>query len=1414
MKQCILLLSALGFLIGSAAKIQAAAPANDNFIDRIALSGAVVTTSGNTVEATAEAGEPTHYFQNGGHSVWWSWMAPASGQASITTAGSSFDTILAVYTGNALNALSLVATNDDDLGVSTSRVTFNATAGTTYQIAVDGFGTFPNGATGSVTLNISAVTALPITLISTNSVWKYLDDGTDQGTAWRGTNFADGTWASGPGELGYGDLPDGRPEATVLCCSNAVSKFITYYFRRTFVATNIGTIASLTARVIRDDGVVVYVNGTESFRQNMPAGAVTSSTFALSAVGGADEFRYFSNSVSPSLLIEGTNWIAVEVHQNATASSDLSFDLELSGTRAGSNAPPTVALTSPSVSSTSAAPASFTLSANASDPDGSVARVDFYTNSTIVGTDFSAPFSFSWNNAVAGTYAIRAVAVDAFGLSGTSAPVSLMVTGNVPPFAAIASPSEGATFSAPASITLNATAGDLDGSVTNVEFYQGTTRIGQDNSSPFAFTTNGVPAGNYALRVVATDNSGARGTSAVVNVTVNPNTPPAISLTNPLNNATFTAPANITLAANATDLEAPVASVAFYSNSVQLGTDATSPFTFDWSGVATGAYALHAIATDAGGLTATSSVVTITVEAAGSVTVLTNFLINASSSGWKYLDNGSDQGTAWRARLFDDSSWSNGVAQLGYGDGDEATLVSFGPDANNKFVTTYFRKSFVVNNASTYTNLQVALLRDDGGVVYLNGTEILRSTNVPPGQGFQTLVANAPDNTVDTTNASPAPLINGTNVIAVEIHQSTLDSSDLSMDLQLVGVSVIITGSNLPPTAVINSPANNASFNPPPATIVIDAGASDPNDTVAKVEFYSNSVKIGEDASAPYSYTYSGVGNGSYALAAVAQDTFGARGTSATVNVTVTGAANQPPTVALTNPPSGTFNAPTNLLLQASASDPDGSVAKVEFFRAGVKVGEDTTAPFALDWTNALVGTFAMTAVATDNAGLTATSVPVSLTFTGAAPANFILSGDEWKYLDNGTDQGTAWREVIFDDSSWAPGASQLGYGDGDEATVLSFGPNPSQKYVTYYFRRAFIVGNPGGFTFLTIRLKRDDGAVVYLNGIEVFRSNIGPNPTYTTLASGNASDDGNLWLTNSANASLLLTGTNAVAVEIHNGTFSSSDISFDLELIGNTGAIVNNPPTVAITSPGNNATFTEPANLTLSANASDSDGTVANVAFYANGVKLGDDASAPFTFNWNNVPLGNYALTAAATDNFGATNLSAAINVFVTASTAPELASRTPAPGTVNSLTQISVQFTEPVDGVNAADLLINGAPASSVTGSNANYTFKFPQPMDGVIDIRFATGAGITDRETPPKPFDTASTNATWTYTLADNIPPTIIALDPQPGATLKSLDEIIITFSEGVSGVNASDLRINGAGASTLSGSGGGPYRFGFA
>src|SRR5829696_4023475 len=158
---------------------------------------------------------------------------------------------------------------------------------------------------------------------------------------------------------------------------------------------------------------------------------------------------------------------------------------------------------------------------------------------------------------------------------------------------------------------------------------------------------------------------------------------------------------------------------------------------------------------------------------------------------WRYLDNGSDQGTAWRAASFNDSTWRSGPAQLGYGDGDEATTLGFGPDANNKFITSYFRRSFSVTNAAAFNALTLRLMRDDGAVVYLNGVEVWRS-NMPAGTiGFLTTasvaIAGADESTFVQMTLSPSLLVNGTNVLAVELHQSGGTSSDISFDLQLIG---------------------------------------------------------------------------------------------------------------------------------------------------------------------------------------------------------------------------------------------------------------------------------------------------------------------------------------------------------------------------------------------------------------------------------------------------------------------------------------------------------------------------------------------------------------------------------------------------------------------------------------------------
>lgn len=129
-----------------------APPLNDNFANAEALLGGFANVPGNTANATKEAGEPNHAGNPGGHSVWYTWTSPSTKAVTIDTINSSFNTLLAVYTGTTLANLALVASNDDIApGDLQSRVTFNATAGTTYQIAVDGF----NGASGSVVLTLN-----------------------------------------------------------------------------------------------------------------------------------------------------------------------------------------------------------------------------------------------------------------------------------------------------------------------------------------------------------------------------------------------------------------------------------------------------------------------------------------------------------------------------------------------------------------------------------------------------------------------------------------------------------------------------------------------------------------------------------------------------------------------------------------------------------------------------------------------------------------------------------------------------------------------------------------------------------------------------------------------------------------------------------------------------------------------------------------------------------------------------------------------------------------------------------------------------------------------------------------------------------------------------------------------------------
>jgi len=227
----------------------------------------------------------------------------------------------------------------------------------------------------------------------------------------------------------------------------------------------------------------------------------------------------------------------VRIYRSALDATEIAA---LVGDGVSANQPPSVSLTSPADGASYPAASTIPVSANASDADGTILRVDFYAGSTLIGTDTTDPYSVPWPGVGAGTYTLKAVAFDNGGGSGASVSrtitVSSSVSTNQPPNISLTSPASGATFTAPGSITLSANASDSDGTIVRVDFYSGSTLLGTDTSSPYSLAWNNVLAGSYALTAVAHDNAGATTVSSTNDITVKPVTLPSAAVFTPSSN--------------------------------------------------------------------------------------------------------------------------------------------------------------------------------------------------------------------------------------------------------------------------------------------------------------------------------------------------------------------------------------------------------------------------------------------------------------------------------------------------------------------------------------------------------------------------------------------------------------------------------------------------------------------------------------------------------------------------------------------------------------------------------------------------------------------------------------------------------------------------------------------------------------
>jgi VCBS repeat-containing protein len=535
----------------------------------------------------------------------------------------------------------------------------------------------------------------------------------------------------------------------------------------------------------------------------------------------------------------------------------------------------------------------------------------------------------------------------------------------------------------------------------------------------------------------------------------------------------------------------------------------------------------------------------------------------SAGANWKYLDNGSNQGTAWFQPAFSDTSWPSGPAKLGYGDGDEAQIVGFGPDASNKYPTTYFRHTFNATNVSSIGNLTLALKRDDGAAIYLNGNEIVRDGLIPSAT-FSDYALNSVGGDDELTffgfDIDPTFLVDGTNVLAVEIHQATPASSDLSFDLSLeatIYAGVLSNDTDLENDTltahVVTNPANGAlTLNPNGTFTYIPATGFQGEDTFT---YQASDAEF----STPNTVTITVLRAGNTSPVAVADNYTTDEDTPLTINAALGVLANDSDaemdalTITLTvDTTSGTLAlAPDGSFTYTPAANFFGTDVFSYSISDGIITSPSTLVALTVNPVNDPPTVVNDSYVVNENGQLIADQASSA----GTSDITFVNTPAPWSYLDDGSNQGTAWRAPDFDDSTWAVGPSELGYGDGDENTEVSFGPDGNDKFPTTYFRHTFNTDLANLVTDLRLFVDFDDGFAAYLNGQPVRSTNM--PTTYDYLSYATATREGGNFAEYNIDPAFLINGDNVIAIEIHQLDPASSDITMNLRLEATTSEVV-----------------------------------------------------------------------------------------------------------------------------------------------------------------------------------------------------------------------------------------------------------------
>jgi chitinase len=699
------------------------------------------------------------------------------------------------------------------------------------------------------------------------------------------------------------------------------------------------------------------------------------------------------------------------------------------GSNGGNNSAPSVSITAPANNTTLTAPGSVNIQANASDSDGSIRRVQFFNGSNSLSIDSTAPYSFNWNNIAAGSYTITAVATDDKGATTTSTAVTLTVNSNDPGNPGNTSKvivgywhNWGSTTGTPPYIRLRDISSKYN--VVQIAF-----AVAPTDHATLSFTPEGTSVADFKSDIQFLQSQGKK---------------VLISIGGQDGIVTLNTTAQKTA----------------FVNSLKSILD-----TYNFDGFDIDLEGGHSLQLDNGDKDFTHPTTVKVQNLISGIKEVINYRKSQGKDCWLTMAPETYYvQTAYGATF---SPLVGAYLPVIYGLRSELTFIH--PQLYNtgsvmgldNKVYSQSTSDFIVAMTEMLltgfpvsgTSLNFPALREDQVAFGLPATQA-----AAPSGGYTT-----PDNVKKALNyltkgqsfgggytlrkAGGYPGLRGIMTWSV--------NWDKSNNYELANYAYeYFFGSNpgnAVPVVSITSPANNATFTPP-ATFSIQASASDSDGSIAKVEFFNGSTKLGEATAAPYTYNWSNVAAGTYTLTARATDNLGATGTSATVSITVgtstggdcngiaaweaakvyTGTqqvvyngkvysakwwtqgeqpdinsgdakpwayvrdcnggsnpGNNAPVVSITSPAANaSFSAPASITIQASATDSDGSIAKVEFFNGGSKLGEATAAPYSFTWSNVAAGTYSLTAKATDNANGAATSAAVTVTVGGTSGGN------------------------------------------------------------------------------------------------------------------------------------------------------------------------------------------------------------------------------------------------------------------------------------------------------------------------------------------------------------------------------------------------------------------------------------------